>query len=275
MKRLLSLIGITILALGCTQNIDNDNSNLINAINSIEDVQTIIEFRVDSLGNFLDTLSIQKNKTNKQGEIVYKENIFHKDVGYLISKNYYRNNGELFYSKLESSEYGIMSTFESWEKNDEIYKAFSVEYNNNKQDTIYLDYEYFYKPDRKKDRVLVIAKYSDGFGNKTEQLYNDDGKLKSEILLSGNDTLSITKYDYRRGVNSKRTIINYQDQSTVYITYDLSGFLDQEEVFIKERDSLIKISQTDYETDAAGKITRSVETKYPSNNKRYTVFKYQ
>ena len=116
----------------CSQVTNKSNQKLINYIDSIKNEKIIYEFQVDSLERIIDTLSIEKNKVDKNNEIVFKETKTLKSNGYLKSINYYRGNNNLFYSKLESSNFGILSTSEFWENDDRIIKGLYLEYRDNK-----------------------------------------------------------------------------------------------------------------------------------------------
>lgn len=276
MNKLIGLVMLMIIIQGCTQNV-NDNAKLINQIDSINNYKTIYELQIDSLGAIIDTLSIQKKKENKNGKLVFKENILFRKQGTLSSINYYRDNETLFYSKFESSEYGIMSLFEAWYKNNEIEKALSVEYDDNKaKDTIEISYKHLYHPNKTKNKTIITSKYKDEnkIGNITELFYNDAEKLTSEISILYGDTLTVSKYTYSKKLLKKKTIKDYKKGVFVNLDYDEKGYILREEVLVKQTDSLLKISETQFKTNEKGEIISSTETQFPSNNKKYIKFKY-
>ena len=65
-----------------------NNSQLLESINSISKVDTIYTFEIDELKNIADTLSMQLVKKNDKGFKVYEEIITHSDDDLYIIKNY-------------------------------------------------------------------------------------------------------------------------------------------------------------------------------------------
>ncbi len=275
MNKIIGLMMILVIQ-SCSQNI-SDNVMLINQIDSIDNSETIYEVLVDSLGIVKDTLSTQRNKVNKSEAIVFSEKIVQRDKGYLKSTNYYRGENNLFYSKSESSELGLLSTTEFWEKDNEIVKGRYIAFRDKKgRDTIIVDYEHFYNENGFKRKSVLVSRYinEEMIGNWTERLYNDQKELTSEIFMESADTLSVTKYNYSKGLLKKKTIENYKNSFLIIFDYDEKGFVLSKTVFKNQMDSLVKNSETRYSANKKGEIIKSVETQFLLNHKKYTEFKY-
>ncbi|MDD7887087.1 hypothetical protein [Flavivirga sp. 57AJ16] len=274
MKEILSFAILAIMLQGCIEK-TKTNLELIKEIDSLKEKRIIYEFQVDSTGALIDTLSIEKSKINKNQVIVFKEKIINKE--HLKSTNYYRDNGDLFYSKNESSELGILSTSEFWKKNNEISKGLYLGYRDNKiKDTININYEYFYNDNGLKKKTIVTSKFKDEdeIGNTTELFYSNGEKLTSEISIEYGDTLKVNKYIYTKNLIKKKTIKDYKNGVFVNLDYNEKGYIISKKVFLQQMDSLLEVSETQFITDEKGQIIKSIQTQLPSNNKIYIEFKY-
>ena len=272
MNKFISLVILSIMTSNCSQVTNKSNLELINYIDSIKHEKIIYEFQVDSLERIIDTLSIEKNKVDKNNKIIFKETKTLKSNGYLKSINYYRGNNNLFYSKLESSNFGILSTSEFWENDDRIIKGLYLEYRDNKvKDTIDIHYEYFCNNNGLKNKTIISSKYKQVIGNTTELYYNDLEQPTDEIFIQYNDTLRVTKYIYSNDSLRKKIIKDYENSKFISFTYDKNENILTMEIF-KEKNSLKKISKTDYKTDNNGDIIKSIKTKFPSNFKKYIIY---
>ncbi|MDA9970485.1 hypothetical protein N9E56_01480 [Flavobacteriaceae bacterium] len=272
MKNIISLIILSITILSCSQ-ASKSNLELINYIDLIKNEKTIYEFQVDSLETIIDTLSIEKNKVDKNNVIVFKETKTLRSNGYLKSTNYYRVNNNLFYSKVEISELGILSTSEFWEKENKIIKGLYIEYVDNKvKDTIDIGYKYYYDKNGFKNKTVISSKYKEEIGNTTELIYNDSGKLIEEIFIQYGDTLRMTRYTYLNDSLRKKIIENYENSTFINFLYDKKENILSMDIFEK-KDSLVRINETKYETNQEGEISRIVQTDYPSKNKKYVLYR--
>ena len=87
--------------------------------------------------------------------------------------------------------------------------------------------------------------------------------------------MSVTTYHYLRGIITQRTIDDRKKNLLYLFKYDKNEGLQSEDVFIRQSDSLVINSHTDYETNKDGKIQKSTEIIYPSKAKRYIRFSYE
>jgi YD repeat-containing protein len=256
---------------------DNTKTNLEirKEIDSLEIENVIYEFEVDSLDRIIDTLSIAKNKINDIGTIVFNEKTTYANHGHLKSINYYRDNENLFYQKYESSELGILSTSEFWEENNVILNGIYLSYENNKiNKTITLKYNHHYNDNGKRKKTTITSKHEDQneTGNITERNYDDSDNLISEIIIQNRDTIFEIDYAYSKNILKNKTIIDYNEGTLINFIYDNEGYVQGEEVFKAESDSLLKIKEAHYETNNKGEIIKKIETELPSEEKKYIKF---
>src|SRR5690554_6150939 len=275
MKNYLYYLILAIVLYSCGNN-TKTNLEIRNEIDSLEINNVIYEFEVDSLDRIIDTLSIEKNKVNDIGIIIFNEKTIYANHGHLKSINYYRDNENLFYQKHESSDLGIVSTSEFWEENDVILNGIYNSYENNKiNKTITLNYKHRYNDNGKRQKTTIVSKYKgqNEVGDITERNYDDSGKLISDVFIQNGDTINEITYSYSKTILKNKVIINFKKGTLINFIYDDKGFIKAEEVFKEELDSLLKIKEAYYETNDKGEIIRKVETELPSEEKRYIEFR--
>lgn len=275
MKKIFIILILVITA--CSEDVKT-NLELKNHINSITEKTIIYEYEVDSLGKTIDTLSIEKNKKNKNEVIVFSDKLVFTGTGYLQSEKYFRDNENLFYSKSQSSEIGILSTLEFWEKNTEIIKGLNLSYRDGKiKDTMNINYQYLYNDNGLKQKTIITNKYAneDKIGAKTELNYNELGEILSEVSILYKDTLYVSKYFYSEELLKKKTIEDYKKDIIINFHYNEKGYVSKRETYSQQLDTILKISKTKYKTNDKGQLLNSVQTRFPDANKTYLVYKYE
>jgi len=269
-----SIVLLFLLIVSC-KNFDDKGKEVsfIDSIDQISGINTIYEFKTDSIGNVLDTLSVEKYKVDKKGKKVFKETKMIRGSGFLKKTEYYKDD-DVFYSKSESSDLGVLSVFEFLNESKQLERAISVEYRDNKPyDTVFMDYKYKYR-NGVLSEMNVSGRLSNDYQSKTLITYNKEEEPIEEISILNKDTLSLVKYEYTNHVISKKKINDYKSNAQVIFNYDDKGDVLLQEVFVENNDSLEKVNQIIYEANLKGEILRTVQTQYPSKLKQYTVFNY-
>lgn len=79
-----SIVLLFLLIVSC-KNVDDKGKEVsfIDSIDQISGINTIYEFKTDSIGNVLDTLSVEKYKVDKKGKKVFKETKMIRGSGFL------------------------------------------------------------------------------------------------------------------------------------------------------------------------------------------------
>ncbi len=266
-----------IVLIGCSESSKN-NSELIKQIDSIKEKTIIYEYEVDSIGRIMDTLSVEKIKKNDNDVVILSDKLIFTDYGYLKIKKYFRDNKNLFYSISESSEIGILSIIEFWDKNEDIIKGISLDFRDNKvKDTIKMTYKYTHDDNGLKTKLIIQNKYSDEdvIASKTEITFNDLEEIVAETTLLYGDTISVSKFSFSRNLLRKKTIKDYKNNVLIRFNYDKKGYVSSRETYnLTSSDSLIKISDVSYTVDELGRIKNRVQTQLPSRIKRYFLYKY-
>lgn len=251
------------------------NQEIIQEIDSLDIENIIYEIEVDSSYRILDTLSIEKNKIDDNGIIVFNEKIILSKYGHLKSIRYYKENENLFYQKHESSGLGIISTSEFWEEDNLITNGIYNSYDNNEIDkTIEISYKRLFNVNGKRVKTIINSKYKDQneVGNFTEINYDNSDNLISEIFIQYGDTIHEIDYAYSKNVLKNKTIIDFKKGTLINFIYDSKGYIKDKEVFKEESDSIIKIEETQYKTNNKGEIIRKIHTELPSKEKKYIQF---
>jgi hypothetical protein len=133
-----------------------DNKSIIQKIDKLNFSKTTFEVSIDNNENIIDTLSIIKTKTDKNGKMLYviKEYLPKVD-GSIIQQSYFRNNEDLFYRETAATEEfkSIFQTFVN--KDNMIENAQMISYTSeNLNDTIFMKYDYKYNSKGKKKLYL-------------------------------------------------------------------------------------------------------------------------
>lgn len=258
----------------CT-NDSKTNVELKKQIDSVEIKTTRYELQVDSLGSTIDTISIERKRINDYGTIVFIEkNLYKENSPHITSTSYYRNNDNLFCIRTESPELGTMSISEFWDIKNETSNGISYGYKNDLiNDTTRIDYKHYYDENKSKIKTLITSHYSDKElqGNITELKYNNDNTV-SEIYSQNGDTLVAVYYSYENELIKKIVINNYINDNLILYNYDLKGYVLNETLFTSRNDSIIKFSETIFNTDEEGTIINSVKKRSNTSLKEYFIF---
>ncbi len=210
MRTVTAIILLLLCFYNCRSN-ESDNAKRIRLIDEIKVIDTTYEFLVDSNSRIIDTLSMYRYKKNEKGVKVFSEiTSLESDINKTILKNYFRENGELFYSVTETPA-GILSVYENWEQDSRIYKAATVSYETGKAiDTVSMIYKYEYDRDGKIKKLRINE--SDG-SQIAEVHYNEEQKPILEVYTYYNDTTRVESFAYEGSKLISKKILNKRNGS--------------------------------------------------------------
>jgi hypothetical protein len=251
MRTVIIIILQLLCCYSCRSN-ESDNAKLIRSIDEIKTINTLYQFLVDLDGRIIDTVSMQRYKKNEKGVKVFREITSLKgDKEKMVIKEYYRDNGELFYSVTETAS-GIFSKYENWEKDGWIYKATTVSYQAEKAiDTVSMIYKYEYNSDGKVKNMRI---YESDSSLIAEVHYNQNEKPFLEFYFYNNDALSETKYEYEGEKLKSERILDKREKRETVRYFGADKLLTAEDVFIN--DSLV--NKTVFSKDSQGNILAKV-----------------
>lgn len=241
-----------IILQSCQSDLLTDNKPIIEKIDKLNFNKTIYEVSIDSNENVIDTLSIEKIKTDENGKIAYEYKESWNEGRKFIQQSYYRINEDLFY---QISDYGngeVIINYETFVNKDNVIdRAQMVSIKPKSPDTTFLKYNFSYNSKGKKDS-LKITSILDSIDSMTFMKFNDDEKLELRYLIVNRDTI---EKDIMKYVNGN--IIKSSHEFAEPFRIDLYEFDDYE--IVKSRktfeiinDSLKMSKEYIYENDNSG-----------------------
>lgn len=254
MRKNLLLLCLLIIVQSCKSDLVIDNNSIIKKIDKLNFSKTIVEVSIDDNENIIDTLSIEKTKSDKNGNVLFEFKETWNEYGKTIKQTYYRDNKDLFYQKTDyktkSIEFG--SEYQTFvNKENIIDKAQMITFEPNKVDTIFMKYNYSYNSKGKKESLSVVSIY-DSINSINFTKYNKNEKSEIRYQIIDNDTLEKSKMKYLNGKIVESTH-EYKEPFRVDIyDYDNNENVKSRKIFKKDNDSLKKSFEYIYENNNLG-----------------------
>lgn len=240
------LIFLTVI-FSCKSDTITDNSSIINEINKLPYSKTVFEVSVDSNENIIDTLSIEMEKINELGKVVFKSIEYPKEFGSALKKSYYRDDENLFFQEFIFNNGEYKTIYETFVNSDTIIdRAQMVSIESTHSDTIFMKYNYTYDKNGNKES-LVVNSIMDSINSFHYTKYNDNEKPEIEYQIINNDTINKTRYQYSNGK------LNKQIQETMFpITIELYSYnknekLISKKLFVEKNDDIIQSTESTYQ----------------------------
>jgi len=243
-----------IILQSCQSGLLIDNQPIIDKIDNLNFSKTIFEVSIDDNENIIDTLSIEKIKTDENGNVLFEFKEFWNEYGKTIKQTYYRDNKDLFYQKTDyktkNIEFG--SEYETFiNKKYIIDKAQMITFEPNEVDTIFMKYNYSYDSKGKKE-TLSITSASDSINSVNFTKYNDNEKSEFRYQIIDNDTLEKSRMKYLKG-NIIESTHEYKEPFRIDIyDYDNNKNVKSRKTFKKVNDSLKKSMEYNYDNYNSG-----------------------
>lgn len=249
MKNQILLFALIILQ-SCQSDLLIDNKPIINQIDKLNYSKTIFEVSIDSNKNIIDTLSIEKIKTDKNEKVLYKFKEYSNKYGKTTKQSYFRDNEDLFY---QLTDFGIRDWKLEYEtfvnKDNVIYKAQMVNIEPKSSDTTFMKYSYTYDNEGKKTTLSIT---SDSIGSMSLLKYNDNEKPEFKYIVMENDTLEKSRMKYING-KIKESTHEYKEPFRIDIyEYNNNQDVKSKKTFKNIKDSLIKSVEYIYKNDSSG-----------------------
>lgn len=202
-----------------------NNSELLDYINSISKVDTIYTFEIDEFKNIVDTLSVQLVKKNNKGFKIYEEIISHADDDFYTIKNYFGEDNKIFYTEKSTKLLGKLSILELFGNRDDIInEGIQIFYDDNKPyDTLHLKYNYVYKNNIVKVIEVGYIDNEKKLLGKLKTIYNDEEKPLNEYFIELNDTLKSTDYTYFSDAVHETRTFDKKNNITILQKYKFDG----------------------------------------------------
>ncbi|APG64094.1 hypothetical protein LPB136_01340 [Tenacibaculum todarodis] len=228
-----------------------DNKSIIKKIDKLNFSKTTFEVSIDDNENIIDTLSIEKTKSDENGNVLFEFKEIWNEYGKIIKQTYYRDTKDLFYQKTDyktkSIDFG--SEYQTFvNKENIIDKAQMVTFEPDNVDTIFMKYNYSYNSKGKKESLAVVSIY-DSINSINFTKYNKNEKAEIRYQIIDNDTLEKSKIKYLKGKIIESTH-EYKEPFRIEVYYyDNNKNVKSRKIFKKENDSLKKSFEYIYENN--------------------------
>lgn len=254
MKKSQFLLVFLIILQSCQSDLLTDNKPIIEKIDKLNFSKTIYEVSIGINEKVIDTLSIEKIKTDANGNVRYELKESLNVNGKTIKQSYYRNNEDLFYeiTDFERKNFEFRTQYETFVNNkDIIEKAQMINFDSNESDTIFMKYNYSYDKKGKKE-TLSITYPTDSTNSKYFMKYNDNEKSELTYQIIDNDTIEKSSMKYLNG-NISESTHEYKEPFRIDIfSYDDNKSVKSRKVFKRVNDSLKMSMEYIYENNDLG-----------------------
>lgn len=254
MKKSQFLLLILILLQSCQSDLLTDNKSIIEKIDKLNFSKIIYEVSIDSNEKPIDTLSIEKIKTDANGNVRYELKEFLNENGKTIKQSYYRSNEDLFYelTNYERKDYEFSTQYETFVNSKEtIEKAQMISFDSSESDTVFMKYNFSYDSKGKKE-TLSITYPSDSTNSMYFMKYNDNERSEFTYQIFDNDTIETSSMKYLNG-NISESTHEYKEPFRIdNYNYDDNKNVKSRKVFKRVNDSLKMSMEYIYENNDLG-----------------------
>lgn len=248
------LLLFLIILQSCQSDLLTDNKTIIEKIDKLNFSKTIYEVSIDNNEKVIDTLSIEKEKTDANGNVRYEIKEFLSENEKTIKQSYYRSNEDLFFelTDYERKDFEFYTQYETFVNNkDIIEKAQMINFDSNERDTVFMKYNYSYNSKGKRE-TLSITYPSDSTNSIYFMKYNDNEKSDFTYLIINNDTIEKSSMKYQNG-NISESTHEFKEPFRIDIySYDDNKNVKSRKVFKRVNDSLKMSMEYIYENNDLG-----------------------
>lgn len=248
------IVSICFLIIGCSSNKVEDNIGIKKIIDQLEVSKKITEVQIDTVGNILDTITIEYLKFDNRGRKRFKKREFWYEDREFYFIDYFDANEDLFFREVFDKYGELYSNFEAFfNRKGEIIKAVQVDKEGETVDTIFMDYfrEYYLNGSVKK---LMIKTSHEEIGESMSKVtYDEQGNPIFELMTMNGDTFSIQDWEYSDTILQKSIYMNYQVDTSKSIYYFVEGkqLIKEEEFEYKDRE-YVKSKEINHKYDKSG-----------------------
>jgi hypothetical protein len=262
MKRYLVILCVSIFV-ACHNS--NNNVSQKAKIDKIPFSECNIILEVDSIGNQIDTASIEMFKFDQGKKKVFKFKEYKYNDETYWNSTYLWTDGTDFLSIIKSNLddfYSYSETFRN--KSDKVERMITIEKYDDKLDTMNLIFSH-------SANITTIRSTKLSDQSETILKYNDDRKIVEEITMLGSDTFSISKYTYLKTKMHSKITTKYggEDKLRIEYKYDEFGNLKSEiELGLNHRQDSIS-NEISYIYDNKDELIGFSESNLISKRNRY------
>lgn len=259
MRNIFLILLLLILTQSCESDKIIDNTPILTSIDSLKFTTTVYKVALNENGKIIDTVSIKKIKTDKQGKTLYSIENKKSDFGDYNVEEYYRKNEDLVFQKIEYSD-SWMTEYETFvNPENEVINARMISFEDGEIDTISMSFKHNYSLFGKLQSLSIKARL-DTIQSLNFTKYNSDEMEDYEFLIVDNDTIEKINYTYQDGKikNSKH---EYRSRKIVMTSqYGKNEKVKTKINYSVNKDSLIKTSVTNYDYNSKDELVTEETT---------------
>lgn len=242
-----------------------------NSIDKLEFSKKITEVEIDSIGNIVDTISIEDLKFDSNSKKRFKEKVYWYKDRKSSWIDYFKPDEDLFFREAFDEEGKSYSTFETLSnKKGEVKKAIQINKEREPIDTTFMEYshDYYRNGNVKK---LTIRTFHEEVGELISKVkYDEKENPIFEVMIMTDDTMSFQNWEYSDTILQKSIYTNYQrDTSKSVYYFGERKLLINEEEFEYEEGFFIKSKEINHIYDKSDDRIKTVERNLKSNDVKY------
>ena len=265
------IISICFLITSCSLGELTENERMKSSIDKLEFSKKIIEVEIDSIGNIVDTISIEQLKFDSRGKKRFRKRAYWYKDRKLSWIDYFKPDEDLFFRKVIDEEGNIQSIFETLSNQEgEIKKAIQIDKETNPNDTILMEYSHdYYQNGHVKN--LSIRTFHEEFGASISKInYDEQENPVFEVVMMEDDTISFQNWEYSDKMLRKSIYTNYQmDTSKSVYYFGEKKLLVSEEEFEYEEGFFTKSKKINHSYDESDDRIKTIERNLKSNDVKY------
>lgn len=265
------LLLFCVLIANCSSEEYIDNQAMIDSIDALEFTEIITEIEVDSIGNILDTLSIEYLKFDDQNRKRFKKEIYWYENEKWSWIDYFKPDEDLFYRESFDEEGNSNSIFETKSNlKGRVVSALEISKEREPHDTVFMNYSHkFYLNGNVRQLVIQAShKEIDNLISKTE--YDKNKNPLVELMMIKKDTISFQIWEYLDTMLQKSIYTNYQTDTSksVYHFGEQETLIKEEEFEFKEG-QFIQSKEINHFYNEIHERTKSIEKNSKTNIVKY------
>ena len=244
------------------------------SIDKLEFSKKITEVEIDSIGNIVDTISIEHLKFDSNGKKRFKEKVYWYKDRKTSWIDYFKPDEDLFFREAFDEEGKSYSTFETLSnKKGEVKKAIQINKEREPVDTTFMDYLCEYHPNGNVKK-LHINTFHQEVGELISKIeYDEQENPLFEVMIFKSDTISFQNWEYSDTILQRSVYTNYQKDTSRSIYYfEEEKLLIREEEFEYKEGRFVKSREMNHVYDKSNDRIGTVEIDLNTSDLKYRRF---
>ncbi|GJM34552.1 MAG: hypothetical protein DHS20C18_35530 [Saprospiraceae bacterium] len=244
---------------------------MVVSIDSMKISKIITEVETDSIGNILDTLSIEYLKYDENNRKRFKRKIYWYKDRKMSGKDYFRPDEDLFYRESFDEDGKLNSIFETISnKNGRVERAMQIDKGREPIDTIIMDYSHELQSNGKVKKLLIKASHEEVGELISKLIYDEYENPIFEVMIMENDTMSFQTWEYSDTVLQRSIYTHYLGDTSMSIyLFGVEKMLVNEGKFEYKDGMFIKSKEINHFYDETNERQKSIEKNHDTEEVKY------